>query len=357
MKAYLLVLPLAGLLALGCANPLGADDAGAKAAPTVAATVVDVKKAPVPRYVLATGTLQSPDEADVAAEIGGKVSRTFVEVGSVVRKGDPLIALDDRGLRDQAVEITARRDASEAQSALTAAECERAAKLAAIGGMSIAERDRADTQCLAAKKDLEATQARLSMLSLNVSNAQIRAPFDGVVAERLVSVGEYVAPGRAVARVVAQDPLTLSLAVPEREAGKVQLGQIVHFEVASLDGQRFQATLDRAGPQLRERTRDRVVEAIVPNADGALLPGSFAVGHIAVGQADALLVPAEAIVERAGHPHLYAVVDGEIVERVVETGENVDGWVEIIDGVREGDKVVSPLIPGVVDGARIASGT
>lgn len=355
MPRALFAITLASLFALGCSNPLGGAEPAAPVAPTVNASTADVVLGAVPRYALTTGTLVAPDEADVASEIGGKVARTFVEVGTIVKKGDPLVALDDRTLRYQADEASARRDASEAQVALATTECERAAKLAAIGGVSAAERERADMQCTAASKDLQAANARMSSLTQNVSNAQIRAPFDGVVAERMVSVGEYVTPGRTVARVVAQDPLTLSLSVPEREAGKVKLGQVVHFEVAAFPGETFTATLDRAGPQLRDRTRDRVVESVVPNPEGRLIPGSFAVGRIAVGEVQGLLVPAAAVVQRAGDAHLFAVVDGEIVERIVEVGETVGDKVEIVVGVSAGEKVVSPVIDGVIDGAHLAA--
>lgn len=355
MSRPLFALALAALFALGCSNPLGSDEAVVKAPPSVHASTAEVKSAQVPRYALATGTLVAPEEADVASEIGGKVARTYVEVGSVVKKGEPLVALDDRTARYQADEASARRDASEAQVALTTTECERAAKLAAIGGVSVAERERADLQCTAATKDLQAANARMSSLTQNVSNALIRAPFDGIVAERMVSVGEYVTPGRTVARVVAQDPLTLSLAVPERDAGKLALGQVVLFEVAAFPGESFTATVDRTGPQLRERTRDRVIESTIPNADGRLIPGSFVVGRVAVEEVPGLLVPAAAIVQRAGDAHLFVVVDGELVERIVDVGETVGDWVEIKKGVAAGEKVVSPVIDGVIDGATLAA--
>lgn len=343
------------LLLLGaCQRDEGPAVAQAEPPPPIEVTLVDVRTAEVPRTVLVTGSLLAPQQAEVAAEVGGRVVRTHVEVGARVSQGDPLVSLDDEALRLQSDEAKAQLGATQVQVDQATVDCERATQLAAIGGMTEADRLRTLAQCAAGVHNVEAVTARVGSIRSSLQRTTIRAPFSGVVAERMVNTGSFVGPGRAVARVVATSPLTLSLSVPERASGQVALGQTLQFEPASHPGQRFSGTVDRASPALRERTRDRLVEAIIPNDDGRLLPGTFAVGWITTGTSPGQLVPEAAIVSRSGDPHLFVAVDGAVEERVVEVGVTLDGWVEILRGANAGERVISPVTETVVDGARIA---
>lgn len=343
-----------GMLAmsLGCSG-IGQKAVSADAAPVISATTIAARTADVPRFVVATGTLVAPQDAIVAAESPGKVVNTWVEVGTRVERGDPLVSLDTRVLRDQAAEATARVASAQAQTDQASKDCLLADKLAVAGGMSGTERDRALTRCATAALEHDAANARLAVISTGLANAVIRAPFDGVVADRMTSLGEYVGPGTPVVRVVATTPLTLSLVVPEREAGRLVEGQAVTFEMASSEGVKFETSIARVSPIVRERSRDRVVECVVPNDDGRLLPGAFVMARIAVGASPGTVAPKAAIVERAGDAHLFVARDGVIEERIVELGETVGVDVEVVDGVAANELIVSPLPENIVDGAHL----
>ncbi|MFN7142576.1 MAG: efflux RND transporter periplasmic adaptor subunit, partial [Myxococcota bacterium] len=265
------------------------------------------------------------------------------------------LALDTTTAGLQAREAAATVASAEAQVKLAESECARATSLADAGGLSTAERDRILTQCEQGSRQLEAARARKALADTNLGRATVRAPFAGVVAERLVSPGEYVTPGRTVVKLVAVDPLRLELSVPERAAGLVHAGAAIRFEVTDPVGVVFDATVERVSPALRDRTRDLVVEASVPNPEGKLRPNSFALARMALGTAPAVTVPATALLTRGGVHSVFVVKDGVAEERVVEIGERLPDAVEIRVGVAEGETVVSPVPEGLADGAALAA--
>jgi RND family efflux transporter MFP subunit len=148
------------------------------------------------------------------------------------------------------------------------------------------------------------------------------------------------------------------VAVPEREAAAVRIGQAVRVSVEG-DPATYSGRVVRLSPTIEEQQRTLLVEAEIPNEQGRLRPGSFAKSEIVAGADDrALLVPASAIVTFAGIEKVMSVADGKAVERRVTTGRRVDGQVEITRGLKPGDPVVvqpGNLVGGqavtVVDGA------
>jgi membrane fusion protein (multidrug efflux system) len=294
------------------------------------------------------------DDADVAAEAAGAVEQVLAERGDIVKAGSPLFALDRTNSELQAREAAASVASAEAQVRLAESECARARSLADAGGMSTAERDRVLTQCEQGARQLEAAKARKALVDTNLARATVRAPFAGVVADRLVSPGEYVTPGRTVARLVAIDPLRLELSVPEREASRVRVGAPIRFEVSDPVGVVVEATVDRISPALRDRTRDLVIEASVPNPDGKLRPNSFALARVGVDPSPGVVVPAEAVLAKGDTARVFVVVNDNAEERVVELGDVVEGGVELRSGVASGEVVVSPIPKGLADGAALA---
>ena len=341
-------------VALACAGS-GAEQAVPNAAPApVAAAATAASVRDVPRSLRVTGTLVAVDDADVAAESAGAVSQIAADRGDLVARGAPLLVLDSAIASLQAREASASVAAAEVQLRQADADCTRAQALTEAGGLSTAERDRLLSQCEQGARQLEAARARKSLADTNLGRATVRAPFAGVVAERMVSLGEYVGPGRTVVKLVALDPLRLELSVPERAASLVQIGARVRFEVNDRPGQTFEATVTRLSPALRERTRDLVVEASVPNPDGALRPNSFVVANLDLPVASAVAVPMSAIVRRGDTARLYVNVAGVAEERVVELGEQDGDWVEVRDGVAEGEAVLAPVPAGMGDGVTLA---
>jgi RND family efflux transporter MFP subunit len=178
----------------------------------------------------------------------------------------------------------------------------------------------------------------------------LSAPIDGAVRERRASVGEYLAAGAPVFGLVRNHPLRLRVAVPEREAASVRVGQAVRVLLEG-DSTVHSGRVARLSPSIQEQNRTLNVEAEVANRDGRLRPGSFARAEIVVdADRTAVMVPAGAVVTFAGLEKVFAVKDGKAVEQRVRTGRRSGDRVEILEGVAEGE-------PVVVDPGSLVGGT
>ena len=346
-------------LGAGCGGQVSAAEAKASpAAPAQApaalkAETVEVGEAKVPRYLTLTGTLAANEDSDVAAGASGKVVSVHVERGSVVKKGDVLVRLDNRATSANLEDARAQVQLAKSQQELANADCARNEKLFAGGSVSSAEHDRTQAQCRNASAQLASATARQTMLEISVGDSTIRAPFDGVVSERVVSVGEYVQPPTKVAVVVALDPLRLSLTVPESSAAFVQKDQPVEFTLTAAPGVAHKAKVTFVGPGLRQGSRDLVVEALVPNKDRTLLPGQFATAKVQLSESSMPVVPRTAVLEVGAQRKLFVVSDGRLEERFVQVGETTGASIGVVAGVRVGEHVVAVARDDMRDGLKL----
>jgi membrane fusion protein (multidrug efflux system) len=173
-----------------------------------------------------------------------------------------------------------------------------------------------------------------------------------VIAERFVHVGDYVHADSHVVTLLVDDPLRLELTVPEANVGSVHPGLVVTFETVALPGHTFDATVKFMGGEIREATRDLVVEAVTENPDHALLPGMFATAALPVGMERLPVVPLKALVHHDQNDSVFEVVDRHLVERVVQLGPKAGDVVAIADGVKTGAQVVVSPPADAADGVQ-----
>jgi membrane fusion protein, multidrug efflux system len=389
-------LVLAGITALtlsaaaGCGGDSSTVNAAAKPEP-LAVSVAAVESRPIERFLRVTGSLLADEQAEVSAEAAGRVIETPVERGSRVAQGALLVRISPTetsaqlleaeanaaqiearlGLAEgQAFDPTRVPDALNAKAALDLAEAE----FARIGSLldqkvvSKSEFDQRKTQVDAARqqyqmaqnvaqqsyRSLEAARARVALARKAAADTSIRAPFAGQVAERLVSVGDYVTRGARVATVVRVDPMRIELTIPEQSVSLIKVGQPVRVAVEAYPGETFTATVRYVSPSLRADQRALTVEAVARNADGRLKPGLFATALIQQPQsAPALLVPASAIETVAGTSRVYAIKGDKAEERIVTTGEAVGQQIEITSGLAKGDVVAAEPKGRLADGVAV----
>lgn len=337
----------AGLLILAlAAAPAGCkakDTAAAPAETSVRPSRVDTTEAreqPMPRTLALTGTLRGERQTDLAANANGRVIETLVERGAEVKKGAVLARLDVRAAALSAAEAQANVDVARAQEETATRECERYKGLLATGAISQAEYDKTSDLCRSSPLFVAAAAARMRTVSQGIGDGQIVAPFNGMISERFVEVGEYVRQDSKVVSLVAIDALRLEFTVPEANVGAVKEGGALTFTVTAYPGRPFSGTVRFISAALRETTRDLVAEAKVENADRALRPGMFASIALATGEAPSTVVARDAIVLKDGRARVFAVVDGRLEERVVQIGAEKGDMVAVLRGVRAGDKLV-----------------
>jgi len=341
-----------GLSLTGCRHA-SADprDANVEEPPTKVETAQVVERT-LPKLLTLTGTLVPNQDADVAADVSGKVQQTFVERGSFVKQGSPLVRVDARSAVISRAEAAAQARAIEAQSDVAKNDCTRVEKLFRDGSISQAEFERQTAQCHATQFSKEAADARAQMAGKVLGDATIRAPFSGIVAERFVTAGEYVRPDTRVVTLVDIETLRLELTVQESAINQIHEGQTVQFRVAS-SSDPFTAQIRYVGPAVRRTSRDLVVEALVSNADHKLKPGMFATAKVELGTYSSPVLPLRALRDSGVSKHVFVVVQNKLEERVVETGDVIGDAVAIVHGVKAGERVVSKVREEIRDGMRV----
>jgi len=354
---------LAAPAGLGCARSAAETKPPAQTTPVeaspIAVTPVAAVAIKVPRVVQLSGNLVGAEQAQVAAGAAGKILATYVERGSVVKKGAVLAKIDARMLGAQAEEADAQIETLKAQQAQAHLDCDRTKHMFDKGAIAKADYDRAQTQCVTAKWSLAAAEARRTQVAESLRDTQIRAPFSGLVVERGVTSGEYVRPDSRVVTLVAVDPLRVELTVPEADVSRIKPGAPIEFRLSGATGAdgkdlpRYKGRIKYIGPAVRQQSRDAIVEALVENADHELRPGMFVTAKIALGEQTVPAVPKAAVKYDGTQRRLFVVVGDRIEERVVQADEERGGLVPILNGVKAGEMVVATLGPDVRDGARV----
>lgn len=338
-----------------------------------------VAETAVGRTIAATGTLAAFDQATLSLKVPGRIDAITVDLGSLVRRGQLVAQVErqDYQIRLQQAEaalaqararlglplggsednINAERTGTirQAQAVLDEARAtrQRASTLVAQGVIARAEFDAADAAYKVAEgryQDaveevrnrqglLAQRRSEVALARQQLSDTSVTAPFEGAVEEKIASVGEFLAAGAPVVRLVRINPLRLRAEIPERDAPDIRVGQQVKVLVEGDAGQ-YAGRIVRLSPSITEQNRILIAEAEVGN-DGRLRPGSFARAEIVTNDSEtAVTVPSSAIVTFAGIDKVILVQNGKALEKTVTTGRRASDWVEILAGVNVGEPVV-----------------
>lgn len=319
---------------------------------------VKVETAPVqhqkmPRHLVLTGSVVADKQSEVAANVSGRITSTYVERGFPVKAGQILALVDSRAAGFSAAAANAQSQAAETQVELARQDCARADTLFKQGAMAKSEYDRQKTQCTAQLYQATAARANADLAGKLAGDTQIRSPIEGVVGERFVNVGEYVQPSTKVATVFAVNPVRVSISVPEAAVGQVKEGQTLDVQVSAWPDRNFPATVKYVSPALRPNTRDLIIEASAANDDGSLKPGMFATVLLKTGDEEQPTVPKEAISSDGTIKRLFLAKDGKAFEMVVRVGAEHNGRVSVLEPLTPNDKVIVKPPPGLQDGSSI----
>jgi len=335
------------------------DEASASQPPREAAPALHVKTVSVierlmPEYLALTGTLRADQESNIAADANGKVLQLSVERGQHVVRGQVIATLDARSASLSATAAQAQSKLAETQLEEAQRDCERVKHLLQTGAISQAEFDRQTSQCTAQQWSAAAAAAQQQSAAKLLGDTSIRAPFDGIIGERMVNVGQYVQPSTQVASIYDPDPLRLAVTVPEANLADVKQGMTVTFTVAAFGDERFPATVKFISPNVRESSRDLVVEAVAPNQEGRLRPGMFAVARLDLSERPRSVVPTSSVKRDDTEARVFVVEPTkEVQERLVQLGESKGDVVAVLSGVKTGEAVVLQPGPDVRDGAHV----
>lgn len=340
----------------------------------------------------ASGTLVADETSEVASQGTGVVVSVEVDVGSRVKKGDVLVRLDSRDAslrvaqanasalqassrlgikKGQAFDAknTAEVRAAKESMDLAVADAERTKTVFDAGGVPQATWDQARARAEQARAQYEAAlngtesawaalaaaQAQAGIAQKAAADTLIRAPFDGAVAERRITAGEFAPMGRVVAVVVRDQILRLKLDIPEADVGKISLGKDVSISVAAYPGRVFHGVIKRIGASVRAQSRSLPVEAEIQNEKFELKPGFFARAEIGLGgdPQPAMLVPRSAIGTTGTATRVFVRAGNRVVERIVTVGREAEGLVEIRGILQVTDEIAVENVEKLSDGAEI----
>jgi membrane fusion protein, multidrug efflux system len=316
----------------------GTARASAQAAPLKVSAVV-VEPRMLAETVSSTGTLIAVEAVDLQAEVSGKITAITFREGAHVKRGDLLVKLNDADLQ-------ARRAGAIHQLELAETREQRASDLLTQGFVIQDAHD-------GAVATTHVRRADLALVEAEIDKTEIRAPFDGVAGLRYVSEGAFVGAATKIATLQRVDTLKVDFAIPERYAPKVKIGSPIKF---SVDGraEEFGGEVYAYDPRIDPETRTLLLRALCPNPGGVLLPGAFANVRLVLAElADALLIPAEALIPDFEAAYVFVAKDGKAERRRVVTGTRTDTSVQVLDGLAAGDVVVTSGLQQLRAGAPI----
>jgi membrane fusion protein (multidrug efflux system) len=347
---------LAAALALaGCNKSESSERPQTSSAPpppiTVETAPVEIRK--MPRFLTLTGSIIADRQSEVAANVSGRITSAPVERGQAVRRGQVLAVVDSRAAGLSASAAFAQSKVAETQEKQAHADCERADLLMQKGAISKSEFDRMKSQCSAQVFSAKAAVASADLARKQLGDTIVRAPFDGIIGERYVNVGEYLQPQTKVASVVRVNPVRVQISVPESATPLIKQKQKLAVKVAAFGDREFPATIEYVAPALRAQTRDLIIEAVAQNEDGALRPGMFSTVSILVGEEDQPTVPEMAITQEGTTRRLFLVRGGQAWEMVVRTGTKKEGRIATLEPLAAGERVVIKAPPGLHDGVAV----
>ena len=354
---------VAAWIALAGCSSKGDAPRGNAASAGKAAVSVDVANAAagdVTEGIEVVGTLSPKYQAEMKSEYGGVVAHVYVNDWARVRKGDPLLKVDTREgevllQKAEAALAMAKAGQLEAEAAAARAdrEYDRAVKLQESGLLTRQGMDDARTGKEAAAARIAAARAQVAVAGEDVahattrlSKAVIRSPFDGTVAERMVSAGDLVGEmQKVVFRLVDNRLLELTASVPSAGMAALRVGQPVRFSTDAFPGREFGGKVAHINPSVNPGDRSVRVIAEVPNVPEVLKGGLFVKGRIATGvRKGVVLVPRTALLSwnvAAREGAVFVVEDNVARRRGVATGAVQGDRVEIPSGLRPGERVVT----------------
>jgi len=380
---------LVSMLTLSCGSHGAGTTEHAAEAPVAMPQTATAEGREAPDRLVLDATLAADEESQVTPIVPGRVVEVLVERGDRVEAGTPLVRLRDTDYRLQArtarasLEAAAARlgiDASgsapapdatpevrSAASEMAAADeaLRRAEELATRGVLSPQQLDDARNRALRAREahsaaingvrasiaSLESARSTLSTASTALRESVVTAPFAGEIAERSVSVGEYVALATPLVTLVRTDPLRAEVVVPQAELSHVRSGLEVELTVDAFPDRTFTGTIRYVSASVRRESRGLVVEAVVPNTSGELRPGMFGRVTIDLGTTRTVVaVPENAILTEAGVSRAFVIVNGTVEERVVEVRAREAGFVLLAEGVAAGETVAVERLDELSDG-------
>lgn len=350
----LIILLAASLALAGCNRGGAANAASAPSQPLLIAPedVLTVRSAPVSAGPLITGSIQPDRKADLRAEVPAVVVAVHKDNGDAVRRGDLLVRLDDTAIRDSLVSAQEAERASAQAHDQAERQLQRLKTLRESGMASAQQLEDAEIRRNAAQSDLSAAKARGVQARQQLQRTEVRAPFDGIVAERKASAGDTAQIGKELLKVIDPRSLRFEGLISSDAIQSVAAGQAVNFRVNGYGDKEFQGRIRRVSPTAHPTTRQVEVLVDIAGETPARVAGLYAEGRVEATSASAIVLPASAIVREGDRAWAWKIEGRQVRRAPLTLGERDTrhgDWI-VRAGVADGDRVLRHPIGTLRDG-------
>jgi len=307
-----------------------------------------------------TGTIEPSKEVRISPEIMGKIKKITVKEGDSVKKGELLILFDTRLSGLQREQALAAVESARVQVENLERELKRLEPLLASGAISQGEFDKVKAGYDSAVAGLNQAKAAVNLSGYQIKVSRIIAPFDGIVARKMVNEGEVVAPGAlgpyGMLTLMDIKEVIVKAGVGEKEIGFIKKGMKATVEVDAYPDEKFEGIVDNISPSADPMNKNFPVEIRIPNPEFKLKTGMFARVKILVeSRENALVIPESAIIEEKSGKIVFVVDSGEVAKKInVKTGIEEEGFVEITEGeITPQSRIITEGNFGLKEGARV----
>ena len=316
-----------------------ATNAAPKTPPSMSVNGYIAKTEKLDNKIFATGSIIASETVDIKPELAGKIIQLSFTEGKFVKKGQPLIKLNDADYQATLRKLGAQLKIAQQSQA-------RLAKLLEIKGVSQDEYDAVENQVNNIKADME-------FQKVQIDKTEILAPFNGVIGLKSVSVGSFIGATSQVASIQALNPIKIDFTIPEKYAYQVKMGEVLKFNVDGIDGD-FTAKVYAAENQIDPITRSLKIRATADNSKNLLKPGAFVRINFKLSEINnALMIPTESIVAILKGQQVYTVKNGKAIATPIDIGIRTDTKVQVVSGLTAGDTVLTSGLMGIKAGANV----
>jgi membrane fusion protein (multidrug efflux system) len=293
----------------------------------VPVNVYIVAKGTVNNQIFASGTIIPNEEVDLKAEATGRLVKLDIQEGALITKGQLIGKVNDRELKAQLQKVTYNQELARKIE-------ERQKKLLNVEAINLEEYD-------VTSNNIRVLEAEKEVLEAQLSKTEIRAPFSGKIGLKNISEGAFVVPGTSVVTIVQSNPVKIDFTVPEKYSPNIRPGTSIGFNLDG-DGKDYWAKVIAIDPKVDEAMRTLKVRALAANPGGRLVPGMFVKVEVSLSaNANAVMIPTEAIVPVLKGKKVFVVKNGKAQEAMVVTGLRTDKKIQIIDGLQPGDSLIT----------------
>ncbi len=296
---------------------------------------ITVKNSEVQNTITLSATILANEEVNLKPEVGGKIIELLITEGGKVQKGQLLVKINDANLQAQLKKMIV-------QQKLAAEKEQRLKQLLNIKGVSQDEYD-------VVLSTLNAANADVELLKAQIQDTEIRAPFDGTVGLKNISVGSFVNTTDVIASIQQLNPLKIDFTVPQKDAARVHVGDTVFVTIEG-NSKKFIGKIYAFDPKIDASSRSLRVRALIQNSKNEIFPGSYAQVSLVLKSENSVTIPSMAVIPDLRGQKTYVIHNGKANLILIETGVRTDSTIEVTKGLNPGDTVVTSGIMGLKPG-------